>query len=259
MSAAGGDSRSRADGRRVIALGGSSEIARAILAELQRRAPREVALLGRDARALASAAEELRAQGCERVIELPLDALDFERHAEALSQARERLGGVDVVVLAVGVLGEREDPTDEIAGALDVLRVNVLGAGSLLLHAARALREVGGGDLVVLSSVAGERVRRANFVYGASKAGLDGLAQGLGDALAERDVRVLVVRPGFVHTRMTAGLAPAPLATTPQAVARVVADALGGRAQTVWAPRALRWMMLLVRLLPRSIFRRLER
>ncbi len=258
MSATAGGSRPGA-GARVIVLGGSSEIGLAIVEELQRRAPREVALLGRDRQALARAAERLRGHGCARVLELALDALDVGRHAQALADAREQLGGVDIVVLAVGVLGERADPTADVAGALEVLRVNVLGAGSLMLHAGRVLRETGGGDLVVLSSVAGERPRRANFVYGASKAGLDGLAQGLGDALAAQGVRVLVVRPGFVHTRMTAGLAPAPLATTPQAVARVAADGLQRRAHTVWAPRTLRWLMLLVRLLPRPIFRRLER
>ncbi len=240
-------------------LGGSSEIALAIVRELQTRAPREVALLGRDPQALASAGEQLRADGCERVLELELDALALDRHAAVITEARERLGGVDVVVLAVGVLGERGDPLDQIAGAVGVLQVNVVGAGALLLQAARALREVGGGTLIVLSSVAGERVRRANVVYGASKAGLDALAQGVGDALAADGVRVLVVRPGFVHTRMTAGLQPAPLATTPQAVARVAADGLERGEQTVWAPRKLRWVMLAVRLLPRPIFRRLER
>lgn len=239
-------------------LGGTSEIALAIVRELQRSAPREVALLGRDPQSLAHAASELRAEGCERVLTLELDALELERHGEAIAAAREQLGGADIVVLGVGVLGERGGLADDLTDAIEVLRVNVLAAGSLLLHAAHMLRELGGGTLVVLSSVAGERARRANVVYGASKAGLDALAQGLGDALVEQDIRVLVVRPGFVRTRMTKGLPTAPLATTPQAVARVVRDALERGEHTVWAPRKLRWLMLVVRLLPRPIFRRLE-
>jgi len=242
----------------VIVLGGTSEIALAIVRELQRSAPREVALLGRDPQSLAHAASELRAEGCERVLTLELDALELERHGEAIAAAREQLGGADIVVLGVGVLGERGGLADDLTDAIEVLRVNVLAAGSLLLHAAHMLRELGGGTLVVLSSVAGERARRANVVYGASKAGLDALAQGLGDALVEQDIRVLVVRPGFVRTRMTKGLPTAPLATTPQAVARVVRDALERGEHTVWAPRKLRWLMLVVRLLPRPIFRRLE-
>jgi decaprenylphospho-beta-D-erythro-pentofuranosid-2-ulose 2-reductase len=128
----------------------------------------------------------------------------------------------------------------------------------MLLHSARHLREQGQGTLVVLSSVAGERARAANFVYGASKAGLDALGQGLGDTLRNDNVRVLVVRPGFVHTRMTRGLKPAPLSSTPMEVARVTVEGLDGHSHTVWAPPALRWVMLAVRLLPRPIFRRIE-
>jgi decaprenylphospho-beta-D-erythro-pentofuranosid-2-ulose 2-reductase len=249
---------SSSSGRRVIVLGGTSEIALAIVRELQRSAPREVALLGRDPQSLAHAASELLTEGCERVLTLEFDALELERHAKVIAAAREQLGGADIVVLAVGVLGERGGLADDLTDAVEVLRVNVLAAGSLLLHAAHALRELGGGTLIVLSSVAGERARQANVVYGASKAGLDALAQGLGDALIAQGIRVLVVRPGFVRTRMTMGLPAAPFATTPQEVARVVKGALERGEHTVWAPRKLRWLMLVMRLLPRPIFRRLE-
>jgi decaprenylphospho-beta-D-erythro-pentofuranosid-2-ulose 2-reductase len=247
-----------AGGRRIIVLGGTSEIALATVSELQSRAPREVALVGRDRDGLARAAEKLGAAGCSQVVTVELDALQTERHGEVVREAFERLGGADIVILAVGVLGERGGMPADVAGALEVLRVNLLGAGSLLIEAARQLREGGGGALVVLSSVAAERPRRANAVYGASKAGLDALAQGLGDELREEGVHVLVVRPGFVHTRMTEGLRPAPLSTSPEAVARVIADGLDRGAHTVWAPRSLRWLMLIVRMLPRPILRRMK-
>jgi decaprenylphospho-beta-D-erythro-pentofuranosid-2-ulose 2-reductase len=243
-------------GRRVLVLGGSSQIALAIVRELAARAPREAALLGRDRRRLERAAAELRqAGGCERVLTGELDALRTEDHEQALARAIDGLGGVDVAILALGVLGRGPDPVD---GALDVLRVNLVGCASLLLRVAGRLRDQGGGSLVVLSSVAAERPRRSNAVYGASKAGLDALAQALGDELRPSGARVLVVRPGFVHTRMTAGLRPAPLSTTPQAVARVVADGLQRGSHTVWAPRSLRWVMWAVRLIPRPVFRRLS-
>ena len=247
-----------AAGRRVVVLGGTSEIALAIVRELQGRAPREVALLGRDPDALARAAEYLTSAGCTTTLTFELDARDLDRHEQLVSEAVDKLGGADIVILAVGVLGERGGLPDDTSGALDVLQVNVVGAGSLLIHSARRLREQGAGTLIVLSSVAGERTRATNVVYGASKAGLDALAQGLGDALHDAGVRVLVVRPGFVHTRMTRGLAPAPLATTPQALARVVVDGLDHGAHTVWAPPALRWLMISVRMLPRPLFRRLK-
>jgi len=277
-------------GQRVLVLGGTSEIALAIVRELQRQAPREVALVGRDPGALRSAAEDLRASGCLNVSAFELDALDTDRHGEVLTQAFAELGGgADIVILAVGMLGERgggerddrerddgqqdggsggeqggsergggSSPFD-VAGAVQTMRVNLVGAGSLLLHSARRLRDGQGGAIVVLSSVAAERPRRANPVYGASKAGLDALAQALGDELHEQGVRMLVVRPGFVHTRMTRGLDPAPLASTPQAVARVVVDGLDRGAHTVWAPGALRWLMLVMRMLPRPLFRRIKR
>jgi decaprenylphospho-beta-D-erythro-pentofuranosid-2-ulose 2-reductase len=245
-------------GRRVILLGGSSEIGLAIAHELQSRAPREVALVGRDSDALERAAQDLQGAGCPRTITLELDALQTDRHAEVVGQAFDELGGADIVILAVGILGERGGLPADVAGALQVLQVNVVGAGSLLIHAAKRMSERGTGTLVVLSSVAAERPRRGNVVYGASKAGLDALAQGLGDALHDEGIRVLVVRPGFVHTRMTQGLAPAPLSTTPQAVARVAADGLEGRAHTVWAPRPLRWVMAALKSLPRPLFRRMK-
>jgi decaprenylphospho-beta-D-erythro-pentofuranosid-2-ulose 2-reductase len=245
-------------GRRVIVLGGYSEIALATVRELQLRSPREVALMGRDQDALARAAEDLRLAGSPRVVTLELDALDTERHAEVVGAAFDALGGADIVILAVGVLGERGGLPAEVPGAVGVLLTNVVAAGSLLMNAARRLRDGGGGALVVLSSVAAERPRRGNVVYGASKAGLDALAQGLGDALHEQGVRMLVVRPGFVHTRMTHGLPPAPLSTTPDAVARVIVGGLDRGVPTVWAPSALRWLMIAVRMLPRSLFRRIE-
>jgi decaprenylphospho-beta-D-erythro-pentofuranosid-2-ulose 2-reductase len=242
----------------VVIAGGTSEIAIAIARALQRRSPRDVALLGRDLEALERAAELLRTEGCRSVSVVPMDAHQLDGHGEAVQDAVSRLGGIDVAILAVGVLEAPDAAPDDPPAGVEVLRVNLLGAGSLLLHLARALGEAGGGDLVVLSSVAAQRPRRANPVYGASKAGLDALAQALGDALRQRRVRVLVVRPGFVRTRMTAGLRPAPLATTPQAVAGVVLRGLDRHAHTVWAPAQVRWLMLGVRLLPRALMRRVR-
>ena len=248
-----------ATGRRVIVLGGTSEIALAIVRELQRVAPREVALVGRDGDGLERRAQELRAGGVQRVLTLEADALRPDSHAEVIERAFAELGGADLVVLAIGVLGARGGLPDDVGAAVELLQVNLVGAGSLMMHAARRLRADGGGTLVVLSSVAAERPRRANAVYGASKAGLDALAQGLADDLHADGVRILVVRPGFVHTRMTRGLDPAPLASTPEAVATAVLAGLESGAQTVWAPRALRLLMIVMRAIPRPLFRRIER
>lgn len=244
--------------RRVLVLGGTSEIAGAIVRELAAQGPCEVALAGRDAERLSDATRQLRAAGCARVETLALEACAPDGHRAVLARGIELLGGVDLVILAVGVLGsERGGLPEDVGGAVEVLEVNVLGAGSLLLESARALRERGSGTIVVLSSVAAERPRAANAVYCASKAGLDALAQGLADALVSTGVRVMVVRPGFVRTRMTRGLPVPPLATDPEAVAHATVRGLQRGAQTVWAPATLRWVMMLVRLLPRPVLRRL--
>ena len=140
---------------------------------------------------------------------------------------------------------------------MELATTNYVGAVSVSLAVARLLRRQGHGTLVVLSSVAGERVRKANFIYGSSKAGLDGFAQGLGDSLAGSGASVLIVRPGFVHSKMTAGMDAAPLATTPQKVAEATVAALASGRQIVWVPGALRLVMAVFRHLPRAVFRRL--
>ena len=162
-----------------------------------------------------------------------------------------------MVVIAVGVLGAQAGLDADPDEAIEVMRVNFLGVGSLLLECLRQLRRRGEGTLVLLSSVAAERPRASNPIYGAAKAGLDALAQGLSDAIASSGVRVLVVRPGFVKTRMTADLAPVPFATTPEVVASATVAALSGRAETIWVPGRLRLMFAILRHLPRGIYRRL--
>jgi decaprenylphospho-beta-D-erythro-pentofuranosid-2-ulose 2-reductase len=187
-----------------------------------------------------------------------LDADDVEQHSAVISELFARVGRFDLVILAVGLLGAQSGLDAQREEALDVMRVNFLGSGSLLLAALEGLRSQGSGTLVVLSSVAAERPRAANAVYGAAKAGLDALAQGLADSLAGSGVRVLVVRPGFVKTRMTMSLKPAPFATTPEAVAQATVAALSGSADTIWVPGVLRFIFGVLRHLPRALYRRLD-
>jgi decaprenylphospho-beta-D-erythro-pentofuranosid-2-ulose 2-reductase len=246
-----------AQASRLLVLGGSSEIGGAIAAELARDGVREIVLTGRDTASLAGAAADLKAAGAERVETLELDALDTERHRAALERAFELLATVDVAVLAVGVLGSRGGLPEDVPAAVEVLGVNSVGAGSLLMETARLMRRQGRGTIVVLSSVAAERPRATNAVYCASKAAIDALATALDDELSEEGIRVMVVRPGFVRTRMTAGLPVPPLATDAQTVARATARGVRRGARTVWAPGGLRWVMTVLRMLPRSLFKRI--
>lgn len=242
---------------RVLLLGGTSEIGLAIVRRLAHDGPVSVCLLGRDRVRLQEAAAGLQRDGVADAEVQMADAGDLAGHAAAIDGAIGALGGCDIAVLAVGVLGAQQGLDADPDTAAEVMQVNFVGAGSLLLHCLRCLRERGRGTLVVLSSVAGERVRASNAVYGAAKAGIDGLAQGLADGLAGSGVRVLVVRPGFVRDRMTSHLKPAPMAVTPAEVADATVRALTGRAHTVWVPARLRYVFAVLRHVPRPLFRRL--
>jgi decaprenylphospho-beta-D-erythro-pentofuranosid-2-ulose 2-reductase len=241
------------DPQSLLVLGGSSDIAMSTARQLVARRTRTVFLAGRPSPALDASADELRALGAEVTV-LDFDAADTADHAEVLGRAFAD-GDIDVVLLAFGILGDQARDERDPAAAAKVAQVNYVGAVSSSLVCAQHLRAQGHGALVVLSSVAGERARRANFIYGSTKAGLDAFAQGLGDSLRGSGVHVMVVRPGFVHTRMTAGMRPAPLATSPEAVAGVVLEGLRRGAHTVWAPGSLRFVMAGVRHLPRPLFR----
>jgi decaprenylphospho-beta-D-erythro-pentofuranosid-2-ulose 2-reductase len=237
----------------LLVLGGSSEIGLATARRLISRRTRRVHLAGRPSPALDAAARELGALGAQ-VTTVAFDALDPDSHEEVLGKVFAD-GDIDVVLLAFGVLGDQARDEQEPAAAVRVARTNYAGAVSAALVCGTALQRQGHGSLVVLSSVAGERARRSNFIYGSSKAGLDAFTQGLGDALHDDGIHVMVVRPGFVHTRMTAGLPPAPMSTTPEAVAAAIETGLRRRTEIVWVPAGLRPVMAAMRMLPRRVFR----
>ena len=243
----------------VLVLGGTSEIARAVLGRLAARRARTVVLAGRDPAGLDGVAGELRDAGVTTVETVAFDALDTDSHAGLVDDVFDRHGDVDLVLVAFGELGDQATLEKDPDAAARLTRVNSVGAVSVGLAVAARLREQGHGTLVALSSVAAERPRRSNFVYGASKAGMDAFFRGLGESLRGSGARVMVVRPGFVHTRMTAGLPPQPFATTPDAVAGVVVRGLETGADVVWAPPVLRPVMTILRHLPAPVFRRLER
>jgi decaprenylphospho-beta-D-erythro-pentofuranosid-2-ulose 2-reductase len=240
-----------------LLLGGSSDIGVAIVRRLVHEHPVQALLLGRDYRRMAAVVDELKSTGRASGEFDGLDADEVETHAGAIACAFDRLEQVDLVILCVGVLGGQTGLDADPDEVTQVLRTNFLGCGSLLWHTVRALRAQGSGTVVVLSSVAAERPRASNALYGAAKAGLDSLAQALGDAVAGTSVRVLVIRPGFVSTRMTAGLKPAPLSTSPQAVADATVAALDRGTRTVWVPGALRYVFAVLRHLPGPVYRRL--
>jgi decaprenylphospho-beta-D-erythro-pentofuranosid-2-ulose 2-reductase len=241
--------------RTAVVLGGGSDIAQAIVARLADEGLERVVLAARDP---ATAVERLTARAPGVDAEgARWDALEPESAVELLDGARRSLGAIELVLCAVGALGHHAGISMGPIEVDEMVRTNFAGPAAALAAAGQVLAEQGHGTIVVLSSVAGLRARRSNYVYGSTKAGLDLFAQGLGDALAPSGARVLVVRPGFVRSKMTEGLDPAPFSTDPDTVAEGVVAALGGRREILSVPRLLGPLFVGLRAAPRPLWRRI--
>ncbi|HET6499144.1 MAG TPA: SDR family NAD(P)-dependent oxidoreductase [Amycolatopsis sp.] len=241
----------------VLLLGGRSEIGLAVARRVA--AGNTVVLAARRCGDLDGPEESLRRAGAAEVVRVEFDADDVARHRPVLDEIFAAHGRFDVVVVAFGLLGDQRRAEADAAHALSIVHTDYVAHVSVLTELANLLREQGSGTLVVFSSVAGIRVRRANYVYGSAKAGLDGFASGLADALHGSGVRLLLVRPGFVIGRMTEGMAPAPFSSTPEQVAAATVAALRRGRGEVWVPAVLRPVFAVMRLLPRAVWRRLPR
>lgn len=242
--------------QRVLVLGGGSDIALAAVRTWAAQVPNlQVILAARPGAGRDSAVERVQGWGAEPTT-LDFDALATDTHAEVIKAAAAG-GDVDVAVVAFGVLGDEEQAWQDHRLALELAQVNYVGAVSVGVLLAAAMREQGHGSIVALSSVAGERVRRTNFVYGSTKAGMDGFYLGLGEAVREFGVTVSVLRPGFVESSMTQGRDPAPLAVTAEQAGQAIVDAVRTRKEIVWVPGPMRVMMSVLRHIPRPVFRRL--
>ena len=252
---------SRGAVERVLVVGGGSQIGLATVRALQSRHPElhRVVLAGRPGGSRDEAARDLEGLSATVSVE-DFDALDTDAHEEWATGLHEQHGPFDVVLLAHGVLPNQLRSERSAAEAARSIQINLTGTVSAMIPLAEQMAERGRGTLVVLSTIAALRPRRDNFTYGAGKAGLDAFARGLGSALGERGVGVLTVRLGFVHTRMTEGMAPAPLATTPEVIGAQVAAAVGRPGSRVlYAPPLIRVLAMVLRLLPQPILDRMAR
>ncbi|RZS45131.1 decaprenylphospho-beta-D-erythro-pentofuranosid-2-ulose 2-reductase [Herbihabitans rhizosphaerae] len=240
--------------RTVLLLGGTSDIALAI-AQMYAPAKPHVVLAARPTSRREAAATQLRDLGCETT-EVDFDAKDTDSHAMTLDAAFA-VGDIDVTVVAFGVQGDDEQAWQSHAHAVEMAQVNFTGAVSVGVLLGERLRKQGHGKVIALSSVAGERVRRSTFMYGATKAGFDGFYLNLGEALAPEGVKVTVVRPGQVRTKMSEGRGKAPLEQTAEQVAAIAVKAARKGKPLVWAPRAFRPVMSVLRHVPRPLFKKL--
>jgi decaprenylphospho-beta-D-erythro-pentofuranosid-2-ulose 2-reductase len=245
----------------ILLLGGTSEIGLAICERYLQNAHARIILAampgdpGRDA-----AVAQMKAAGARSVEMIDFEATDPDSHPKTIDEAFNAGGAgddVDVAIVAFGVLGDAEELWQNQRKAVLAAEINYTAAVSVGVLLGEKMRAQGFGQIIAMSTVAGERVRRSNFVYGSTKAGLDGFYLGLGEALREYGVRVLVIRPGQVRTRMSAHIKEAPLTVDKEYVANLAVTAAAKGKELVWAPAAFRYVMMVLRHIPRSVFRKL--
>jgi len=240
----------------VVVLGGGSDIGRALCVRLARGRCDTVVLAGRPEDDMGVVEDAVRSAGADDVRQVHWESTDPDSHQRIVDEIFDDVGDVDLVYVPAGILGSQEAFDADPAFAAKAVEINFAGLVSSCLAVANRMRAQGHGVIVVMSSVAGVRTRKDNFVYGSTKAGLDAFAQGLGDSLVGTGVRVMVVRPGFVHTKMTEGMEAAPFSTTADQVADVIVGGLSSGREVVYAPPLLKYPFAVFRNLPRMLWRR---
>lgn len=241
----------------VLALGATSAIAEATLRLLAERGARFY-LVGRNQDKLHAMAADLHTRGAAGVATHAMNLDDTAAHGAMLMAAAQSLGTIDLALLAHGVLGDQQESEASYAAAEAVLRTNFLSAVSLITWLANYFETMKQGTLAVISSVAGDRGRKSNYVYGASKGALTIFVDGVRNRIDRAGAQVLTIKPGFVATPMTAHLAQGPLFATPAQVARGIVKAIEKRRDVVYLPGYWRWIMLAVRMVPRGIFKKMN-
>ena len=241
----------------IVIFGGASEIGGEIGTRLA--AGNRVILAARSVDKLEGPAAAMRAAGATDVQCVEFDGAETTATPALIDDLIASYGPIDTAVVAFGILGDQARAEQDGAYAAEIVHVDFTGQVAVLTELAAQMRKAGHGQIVAFSSIAGHRIRRANYVYGSAKAGLDGFIQGMQDALVGTGVQLLLVRPGFVIGRMTEGMKPAPLSSTPQQVADAVVSALAAGKTRVWVPGALALLATAMTLTPRIIWRRMPR
>ncbi|MGE3332605.1 MAG: SDR family oxidoreductase [Rhodospirillaceae bacterium] len=240
----------------VVIFGATSAIAQAV-ARLYAKKGARFFLVARNAERLATVAADLRARGGVHVDTADADLADLSLHANLVARAQSALGTLDRVLIAHGTLTSQRAAEASPETMAQEISINFLSAASLLTHIANVMELQRAGSIAVIGSVAGDRGRQSNYVYGSAKAGLGVFVQGLRHRMRRHGVNVTLVKPGFVDTPMTAGLAKGgPLWATPAKVGADIKAAMEGGASMLYTPWFWRWIMLIIRSVPDAIFQR---
>jgi decaprenylphospho-beta-D-erythro-pentofuranosid-2-ulose 2-reductase len=244
-------------GQKILILGASSAIARAT-ARLFAEAGASVFLVARDPEKLAVIAKDLEVRGAKQVFLRAQDLNRVEEHEALVDESIRKMGKIDIVLLAHGVLGDQKLAERDFAEAQRIFETNLLGPISLLSRLAQRLEAQKSGCLAVISSVAGDRGRQSNYFYGTSKGALSLFLQGLRNRLASSGVHVLTIKPGFVDTPMTADFPKGPLFVKPETIAAGIVSAIARNRNSVYLPWFWQIIMLIIKSIPEGIFKKLK-
>lgn len=243
--------------RHVAIFGGTSAIAVETARVMAARGDK-LFLIARDKQKLAAIEADLRVRGASVVATQTADLSDSGAHARLLSDARQALGDLDVVLVAHGSLPDQKECERDFRVAAAAINLNFLSAASIAAEAANLFESQKKGCIAVISSVAGDRGRQSLYVYGSAKAGLSAFLQGLRNRLAPSGVQVLTIKPGIVDTPMTAHLKKGPLTATPDVVGAGIVKAIDKRRNVVYLPWFWWGIMTIIKLIPEAIFKRLK-
>lgn len=242
----------------IVLFGGTSDIGCEIVRQMIQPGVANIVLVSRDIESAETRWSSLLGDDSQvNIHHVRFDGADASSMVEVVNEIVDEVGDLDVVVVAHALLGSEVDFLKDPVAAASVASVNYGATMVLLLALGERMKQQGYGRLCLLSSVAGMRVRWSNAVYGSTKAGIDGFALALDGELRRYGASLLVVRPGFVSTKMTAGMKNAPLSTTAEAVASATVKAIRGNGTVLWTPAAFRFIFGLFRLLPEALWRRL--
>lgn len=243
--------------RKVVIVGATSAIAEAVARLFAKRGD-ALYLVARRAEALESIAADLRVRGAGRVATETLDANELQAHAPMLARADAALEGVDTVLIAHGTLSDQKACERSAELTVHELSTNGISTVALLTHVAQLFESRRSGSIAVISSVAGDRGRQSNYVYGSAKALVSTFLSGLRQRLSKSGIAVITIKPGFVDTPMTAAFPKGPLWAKPEKVAAQIVRAIDSGTSVAYVPGFWRLIMFIIRAIPESIFRRLN-
>ena len=243
--------------RKILIIGATSAIAEATARILATRGD-ALYLVARNQARLAAIAADLSVRGCPRVSSEVLDANDVAGHEAMLARAEAFLGGYDTVLVAHGTLSDQKACETSVELTLQEINTNGVSVIALLTRVANRLSQQRAGTIAVISSVAGDRGRGSNYVYGSAKALVTAFLSGLRQRLAKVGVSVVTIKPGFVDTPMTAAFPKGPLWARPAAVAQGIVKAIDRRSNTVYLPGFWWPIMLIIKAIPERVFLRLS-